>query len=34
MSEISRELESTPWRIEMKHYPRRLTTLEMPIVKS
>ena len=31
MSEISRELESTHWRIEMTHHPRRRTTRELTI---
>ena len=31
MSEIRSGLESTHWRIEMTHQPRRLTTLELLI---
>ncbi len=31
MSEISRELKSTHWRIEITHQPRRLITRELTI---
>ena len=31
MSEIRSGMESTHWRIEMTHQPRRLTTLELLI---
>src|SRR5688572_28122907 len=31
MSGIRRGLKRTRWRIEMRHQPRRVTTLELPI---